>query len=111
MRFTIGLATTVHDPAIAILGPDGEVLFAEASERYLQFKRAPGCEPDLITRMLELAREWLNPDASVVIATSWGLRFTEYLERPRPAILQSINWPIRHTRSTDRWCRRSMKTH
>jgi carbamoyltransferase len=81
MRFTIGLATTVHDPAIAILGPDGEVLFAEASERYLQFKRAPGCEPDLVTRMTELTREWLHPDASVVIATSWGPRFTEYLER------------------------------
>jgi carbamoyltransferase len=81
MRFTIGLATTFHDPAIAILGPDGEVLFAEASERYLQCKRAPGCEPDLITRMPELAREWLDPEASVVIATSWGPRFTEYLER------------------------------
>jgi carbamoyltransferase len=85
MRFTIGLATTFHDPAIAILGPDGEVLFAEASERYLQFKRAPGCEPDLITRMPELAREWLTPDASVVVATSWGPRFTEYLERRNAA--------------------------
>ena len=81
MRYTVGLATTFHDPAIAILGPDGEVLFAEASERYLQFKRAPGCEADLITRMPELAREWLDPDASVVMATSWGPRFTEYLER------------------------------
>jgi predicted NodU family carbamoyl transferase len=37
MRYTVGLATTFHDPAIAIVGPDGEVLFAEASERYLQF--------------------------------------------------------------------------
>jgi carbamoyltransferase len=81
MRFTVGLATTFHDPAIAILGPDGEVLFAEASERYLQFKRAPGCEADLVARMPELAREWLTPDANVVVATSWGPQFTEFLER------------------------------
>jgi carbamoyltransferase len=81
MRYTIGLATTFHDPAIAILGPDGDVLFAEASERYLQFKRAPGCEADLITRMPDLAREWLDADASVVVATSWGPQFTEFLER------------------------------
>ena len=27
-RYYIGLANTVHDPAIAIVGPDGEVLFA-----------------------------------------------------------------------------------
>jgi carbamoyltransferase len=81
MRFTVGLATTFHDPAIAILGPDGEVLFAEASERYLQFKRAPGCEADIITRMPDLVREWLVPEAEVVVATSWGPQFTEFLER------------------------------
>ena len=51
MTYTIGLATTFHDPAIAIIGPDGEVLFAEATERYLQYKRAPNCEPDSAPRM------------------------------------------------------------
>ena len=35
MRYYLGLATTFHDPALAIVGPDGSVLFAEATERYL----------------------------------------------------------------------------
>ncbi|WP_164093726.1 hypothetical protein, partial [Stenotrophomonas maltophilia] len=33
MRYTLGLATTFHDPALALVGPDGAVLFAEAAER------------------------------------------------------------------------------
>src|ERR1700680_3594570 len=84
-RFTIGLATTFHEPAIAIVGPDGEVLFAEATERYLQFKRAPNCEPDLPGRMVELAREYLEPDAEIVVATSWGEQFSEFLDRSAAA--------------------------
>jgi carbamoyltransferase len=80
-RFTIGLATTFHEPALAILGPDGEVLFAEASERYLQLKRAPNAEADLPGRMVELAREYLEPDHEIVVATSWGPEFSEFLER------------------------------
>jgi carbamoyltransferase len=81
MRYTIGLATTFHDPALAILGPGGDVLFAEGSERYLQFKRAPHCEPDLAARMPDLAREYLQPEAEVVVATSWGAQFSEFLAR------------------------------
>jgi carbamoyltransferase len=84
-RFTIGLATTFHEPALAILGPDGDVLFAESAERYLQFKRAPNCEPDLPGRMVELAREYLEPDAEVVVATSWGAQFSEFLDRSASA--------------------------
>ena len=36
----IGLSNSPHDPAIAILDGKGEVLFAEASERLQQNKRA-----------------------------------------------------------------------
>jgi carbamoyltransferase len=39
-KFYIGLGNTFHDPALAIVNSAGEVLFAEASERYLQNKRA-----------------------------------------------------------------------
>ena len=84
-RFTIGLATTFHEPAIAIIGPDGDVLFAEGVERYLQFKRAPNCEPDLPGRMVELAREYLEPDAEVIVATSWSEQFSEFLDRSASA--------------------------
>ena len=36
----IGIATTFHDPAIAIVDRTGKILFAEATERRLQDKRA-----------------------------------------------------------------------
>lgn len=80
-RFYIGLGTTFHNPALAILGPDGEVLFAEATERYLQYKRAPNCEPDSVPRMAGLLARYLPPDAEVVIATSWGGAFCDFLAR------------------------------
>jgi carbamoyltransferase len=81
MRYTIGLATTFHDSALAIVGPDGDVLFAEATERYLQLKRAPHCAADQSARMTELVHDYLQPGAEVVIATSWGPQFTEFLAR------------------------------
>lgn len=81
MNYTIGLATTFHDPAIAIVGPDGEVLFAEAAERYLQYKRAPNCEPDTAARMESLLRRYIPKGAEITLATSWGAEFTGFLEQ------------------------------
>lgn len=80
-RYYIGLATTFHDPALAIVGPKGDILFAEATERFLQYKRAVNCEPDTVTRMPDLLREYLEPDAEVVVATSWGEQYTDFLNR------------------------------
>jgi carbamoyltransferase len=81
MTYTIGLATTFHDPAIAIIGPDGGVLFAEATERYLQYKRAPNCEPDSVLRMEGLLKRYIPEDAEVTIASSWGDDFTGFLDQ------------------------------
>lgn len=81
MTYTIGLATTFHDPAIAIIGPGGEVLFAEATERYLQYKRAPNCEPDSAPRMESLLRRYIPAGAEVRLATSWSGEFTGFLEQ------------------------------
>lgn len=81
MRYYIGLATTFHDPAIAIVGPDGAVLFAEAAERFLQYKRAPNCEPDLAPRMDSLIRRYIPAGAEIVLATSWGAEFTGFLDQ------------------------------
>jgi carbamoyltransferase len=81
MTYTIGLATTFHDPAIAIIGPDGGVLFAEATERYLQYKRAPNCEPDSVLRMEDLLKRYIPQDAEVAIASSWGEDFTGFLDQ------------------------------
>jgi carbamoyltransferase len=79
LRYYLGLATTFHDPALAIIGPDGRVLFAEATERYLQYKRAPNCEPDPAPRMASLLGRFIPPGAEIVMATSWGQDFTDFL--------------------------------
>ncbi|RDJ21673.1 carbamoyltransferase [Bosea caraganae] len=81
MTYKIGLATTFHDPAIAIVGPDGAILFAEATERYLQYKRAPNCEPDAGPRMEGLLKRYIPKGAQVTLATSWSAEFTGFLDQ------------------------------
>ncbi|UMY17759.1 carbamoyltransferase [Methylobacterium organophilum] len=80
MRYYLGLATTFHDPALALVGPDGTVLFAEGAERFLQYKRAPNCEPDTGIRMVGLLKAHVPEGAELVIASSWGEQFTEFLK-------------------------------
>jgi carbamoyltransferase len=88
----IGLANSFHDSAIAIVSDTGEVLFAEASERYLQNKRSIGIAPDLFMRTAELVETYCDPDADIVLATTWSeaSRHTlrEGLERTQTAAQQ-----------------------
>lgn len=53
-RNYIGLGTSPHDPAIAIVNHEGQLAFAEDTERYLQNKRAWGSPPDDFIRIREL---------------------------------------------------------
>lgn len=69
--FYIGLSTTYHDPSIAIVNDKGKVVFAEATERYLQYKKALSCPPDSYARMVELIKNYCDPNANFVISTSW----------------------------------------
>lgn len=71
-RNYIGLANSFHDSAIAIVNGDGEVLFAEATERYLQYKRSIGVAPDLFMRASHLVHAYCEPGADLVLATSWN---------------------------------------
>ena len=80
MRFYLGLATTFHDPALALVGPDGTLLFAEATERFLQYKRAPNCEPDAPARIAPLLREFVPPGSEIVVASTWGEQFSGFLK-------------------------------
>ena len=41
-KFYFGLSTTFHDPGIALVNGNGDILFAESAERSLQYKRAYG---------------------------------------------------------------------
>lgn len=81
-RNYIGIASTCHDPAIAIINSRDELVFAEASERYLQNKRAWNCVPDDLIRSKYLVKEYFEPDAEVVIATSWDRKYINRISNP-----------------------------
>lgn len=69
--YFIGLSVTYHDPAIAIVDCSRNILFAEATERYLQLKRALNCEPDSLYRIVDLLQNYC-PDADCFhIAFNW----------------------------------------
>lgn len=70
----IGLSTTYHDPALAIVDDNGSVLFAEASERYLQYKRGLNCVPDSLTRVSKLIDDYCPDSSNFVIARNWSNR-------------------------------------
>jgi len=74
-RIYIGLATTFHEPAIAIVDGDGRIVFAEATERRLQNKRALTHPADSIALMPTILNTYCEPDAELVIATTWSRRF------------------------------------
>ena len=109
-RYYVGLASSFHDPAFAIVGPDGSVLFAEATERYLQYKQAPDCLPDLRHRSRRLVQEYCDPDAELVCVTSWSRAFLSRMSAASAAFaaaypferwlgalerkLRSIDWPL-----------------
>ena len=113
-RYYVGLASTYHDPALAIVGPDGEVLFAEATERWLQFKRAFNCPPDSMVEAPALLRRFCPPGSQVVLAHSWSGRFLHQLriagaglnapfsplyalvERAARATNDHLLWPVRN---------------
>jgi carbamoyltransferase len=69
--YYIGLSVTYHDSALAIVSEDGEVLFAEATERFLQNKRALNCEPDQLFRIPELLAQYCPDPKKIVIASNW----------------------------------------
>lgn len=68
----IGLACTMHDGAMAIVDSSGKLVFAEATERYLQYKRAWDCAPDSFLRLPALLREYCDPSGPLVVAKSWS---------------------------------------
>lgn len=80
----IGLACSLHDPAIAIVNARGEVTFAESTERYLQDKRAFGAMPDPFFRVPDLIERYGDPGADFVVARSWSTAF----QREQPGRLR-----------------------
>ncbi len=71
-RYYIGLSTSGHDPALAMVDEEGRLLFAEGTERFLQCKRAWGAAPDHPMLVEKLLKEHCDPNAEFVVATSWA---------------------------------------
>ena len=106
--YYVGLGASLHDPAVAILDPTGRPLFAEASERYLQNKRAYQTTADDLIRVPELVREFCPHGAHIVVAVSWSAdmartlnaaafgAFAEECDRPAedPRIQNELSWPM-----------------
>jgi carbamoyltransferase len=77
----IGLACTGHDGALAIVNSSGEIVFAEATERFLQNKRAISAVPDDLIRAGKLIMEYCDPDADLVVAKTWSEQAVPLLHR------------------------------
>jgi carbamoyltransferase len=71
-RLYFGFSITFHDPAIAIVNDKGELLFAEATERYMQNKRAINCLPDDINLIEKLLNCYSELDNEYIIAFTWN---------------------------------------
>ena len=81
-RNYIGLSTTFHDPGMAIVNSRGEIVFAEAAERYLQNKRAYYSPSIDFIRTQSIIENYCEPDADLVLASTWRksyLRFYKIL--------------------------------
>jgi carbamoyltransferase len=89
-RYYIGLSSSFHDPSIAIVNPDGEVVFAEATERYLQNKRAWNCPADDLLRMPALIEAYCEPDAELVCAHTWSESFLTNLRMLLPGAMSAL---------------------
>lgn len=73
-KYYIGLSVTYHDPALAIVDEQGEVLFAEATERYMQNKRALNCAADPLLASKALLQQYCPNPEQIVIAINWRKR-------------------------------------
>ncbi|VFQ46095.1 carbamoyltransferase family protein [Desulfoluna butyratoxydans] len=71
MPYYIGLANTCHDPAVAVVSPEGDLVFAQALERYFQQKRAWDLPPDHGGYLRDVLRAHCAPREGVVVATCW----------------------------------------
>ncbi len=102
-RYYVGLAATFHDPALAIVDETGTPLFAEATERKLQNKRAHNATPDNIPALEDILSLFCERDADIVGAVSWSDQFHTRLmisglgqttEPDRLSVEKGLAWPL-----------------
>lgn len=71
-QYFLGLSTSGHDPALALVDPQGKVVFAEATERFVQQKRAWGVAPDHPDHLRSFIPKHVEKGASVKVTRSWS---------------------------------------
>ncbi len=69
--YYLGLSVTYHDPALAIINEQGEVLYAEATERCLQNKRALNCAPDQLLHIAGILETYCPDPGEFVVSINW----------------------------------------
>lgn len=68
----VGISNSFHDSAIAIVNAEGQVVFAEATERQLQNKRAINNSPDQFLHAERVIAAHCPPGSKLVLAQSWS---------------------------------------
>ena len=71
MTTFLGFACSQHDPAIAVVDGDGHVLFAEANERALKYKRGWHAAPDPIGLIEPILSEYA-PSGPISANLTWS---------------------------------------
>ncbi|MGR9107262.1 MAG: carbamoyltransferase family protein [Gammaproteobacteria bacterium] len=69
--YFIGLSVTYHDPAVALVDASRNLVFAEATERCLQLKRALNCEPDTLYGIVEVLKKHCGDAECFHVAFNW----------------------------------------
>lgn len=90
IRNYIGVACTGHDNSIAIVNSRGDVVFAEATERYLQNKRALGYPAEDMIRTGRLIDQYCEAGAEIVVAKTWSDEAPGFLRRETSHVDQNL---------------------
>lgn len=80
MTYYLGIANSFHDSAVAVVDNQGKLVFAEATERYLQNKRAVNNSPDQFKYIESVIDRYCDPDEPLVLARSWSENVEHYLK-------------------------------
>ncbi|MFL5540730.1 MAG: carbamoyltransferase [Longimicrobiaceae bacterium] len=113
LRNYIGLATSFHDSAVAVVDSRGELVFAEATERHLQYKRAINCVADSAFHIEEVVERHCEPGAELVVVKSWDPSYVDrdqwaarlyfrYLRTFHPALERRLRWSFEWNKATSR---------
>ncbi len=112
MTIYLGFSCSQHDPSIAVVNEEGEVVFAEANERALKYKRGWHASPDpfgliepilnkfvpgtKISANLSWSRTALRSSNYLAHVSRWFLGANKFIQPPSEEALLWWGWGLRH---------------